>query len=116
MAAVDDETEKPLDPALERVRRRMVRMLLVTMGVTFLGLMAVVAALVYRMADRSAPQPVAVSEAATVSLGPGRSVSDVALDGDGERALLRLAGPDGEELLLIDLASGTPIGRVRLVP
>jgi hypothetical protein len=115
-AALDDETEKPLDPAVENVRRKMVRMLLVTMGVTFLGLMAVVAALVYRVSERREDPAVAVEDAVPVPVGEGRALADAALDAAGERALLRLSGTAGDELLLLDLASGTVVGRFPLTP
>ena len=54
----DDEDEKPLDPAVENVRRKLVRFIVINLGILFVALMAVVLALVYRATqvgeDRSA--------------------------------------------------------------
>lgn len=51
----DEEEEKPLDPNIEKVRRRMVRFMGINLGLLFLALMVVVAALVYK--SRNAPPP-----------------------------------------------------------
>ncbi|GKX33620.1 MAG: hypothetical protein MnENMB40S_12380 [Rhizobiaceae bacterium MnEN-MB40S] len=50
----DEQDEKPLDPEMEKVRRKMVRLLGVSIGVMFIGLMAVLAGVVYKIvsADR----------------------------------------------------------------
>ena len=54
----DDEQEKPLDPAVEKVRRRLVRFIAINLGILFIALMAVVVALVYRATRVSeAPTP-----------------------------------------------------------
>ena len=47
-ALPDNDDEKPLDPAAERVRRKLVRFMAINLGILFLALMAVVAALVYK--------------------------------------------------------------------
>jgi hypothetical protein len=44
----DDLEEKPLDPDMEKVRRKMVRLLAVSIGIMFIGLMAVLGAIVYK--------------------------------------------------------------------
>jgi len=58
--AIDDEEEKPLDPAVEKVRRKLVRFVAINLGLLFIALMAVVAALVYK--SRTAVPPPAVAE------------------------------------------------------
>ncbi len=55
-----DAEEQPLDPAMERVRRKMIRLLAVSIGIMVIGLMAVLAAIVYKI-----NQP--VSEVATAA-------------------------------------------------
>ena len=47
--ALKEEDEKPLDPAMEKVRRKMIRLLGVSIGVMMVGLMAVLCAIVYKM-------------------------------------------------------------------
>jgi hypothetical protein len=51
----DDSEEKPLDPAVERVRRKLVRFVAINLGLLFVALMAVVAAIVYK-SGRSDPE------------------------------------------------------------
>ncbi len=45
----DPNQEPALDPAMERVRRKMIRLLAVSIGVMLIGLMAVLAAVVYKI-------------------------------------------------------------------
>lgn len=45
----DEQDEKPLDPAMENVRRKMVKLQLVSGGIMLLMFMAVLAAIVYKV-------------------------------------------------------------------
>ncbi|AVA22615.1 hypothetical protein ACXHXG_10745 [Rhizobium sp. LEGMi198b] len=86
----DDQEEKPLDPALENVRRKMVRLQIVSVAIMVVSLMAVFGAVVYktmRPAPKAAGQaasnipadaPVAVSAA----LPQGFTVLSTALSGN----------------------------------
>ncbi|WFP77815.1 fimbrial protein [Mesorhizobium sp. WSM4906] len=49
----DEDEEKPLDPAAEKVRRKLIRFMVVNLGLLFLALMVVIGALVYKA--RNAP-------------------------------------------------------------
>lgn len=109
MANVDenDVDEKPLDPEVEKVRRKMVRLLAVSIGIMFIGVMAVLGAIVYRLANDPAegdPSQIASGE---ISLPAGFTVENVALD--GSRVLFYGAdGNDGtRRALIFDTASGT---------
>ncbi|UVC16823.1 fimbrial protein [Mesorhizobium onobrychidis] len=55
MAAADEDEEKPLDPEVEKVRKKLVRFVAINLGLLFLALMVVIAALVYK--TRTAPPP-----------------------------------------------------------
>ena len=44
-----DEDEKPLDPAVERVRRKMVRLLVISVSIMMIGLMSVLGSIVYKL-------------------------------------------------------------------
>ena len=57
---------------------------------------------------RGAP-PADASYAATL-LAPGERIDSTQLDGN--RILLRLSGPNGEELVVLDAASGRVLGRI----
>jgi hypothetical protein len=75
-----DEDEKPLDPAMENVRRKMVRLQLVSAGIMGVMLMAVLAAVVYKV-TQTPGKPASVS-------GPLSVPSDQPLS-------VRAALPDG---------------------
>ena len=48
----DDDDEKPLDPAVESVRRKLIRFMAINLGVLLIALMAVVAAIVYKRSHK----------------------------------------------------------------
>jgi hypothetical protein len=109
-----DEVEAPLDPAAERLRRKLVRLLIVSGGIMMLGLIAVFAAIVYKVGGAESPSADAPGAGtpieASVPVPEGARV--VAADLDGERALLTVEHADGTmSLLLVDLASGAVVGR-----
>jgi hypothetical protein len=85
----DDQEEKPLDPALENVRRKMVRLQIVSAAIMVVSLMAVFGAVVYKTMR---PAPKAASSAAsnipsdapvavTAALPQGFTVQSTALSG-----------------------------------
>ncbi len=67
MSETDEEGE--LDPAMERVRRKLVRLLFVSSGIMVLGLAAVVAGIFYRVSKMEdtarVAEPVAIGVAAS---------------------------------------------------
>ncbi|SKA14220.1 hypothetical protein [Consotaella salsifontis] len=105
-----DEPETPLDPAAEILRRRMVRLLAVSIGVMAVGFMTVVGVIVYRATRPvEAPAFAAKGEPFAVDLPAGTVVRDVSLDGD--RALLHVGGEGGEGMILMDLSTGAVLAR-----
>ncbi|WP_027153489.1 hypothetical protein [Mesorhizobium sp. WSM2561] len=72
MAAADEDEEKPLDPEVEKVRKKLVRFVAINLGLLFLALMVVIAALVYK--TRSAP-PAAPSPAGDIQVPPGEPLT-----------------------------------------
>ncbi len=121
MAATDRDDEAPLDPAAERLRRKLVRLLFVSGGIMALGLIAVFAAIVYKVdgsglereaeaAARSAP-PIE----AHIAIPAGARLVSTELQGD--RALLHLEAPGAaSSLIVIDIGSGRVLGRFSLQP
>ena len=87
----DEQEDKLLDPAMENVRRKMVRLQLVSAGVMLIMLMAVLGTIVYKLtrtdggAAEAAPTTAVVPADAPLNaiaaLPAGFSVSDVALSG-----------------------------------
>jgi len=58
--ADDEQEEKPLDPAMESVRRKMVRLQIVSGAIMFVSLMAVFGAVVYKV-TRTEPSQITAS-------------------------------------------------------
>lgn len=86
--------EKPLDPALERVRAKMLRLLVVSIGTMFIAIFAVLFAIVYKLNAGSAPANVTYEmsvpagfETETVTAGNGE-ISVVGRSADGARLVL----------------------------
>lgn len=113
-SALDQEDEKPLDPAVENVRRKLLRFMLINLGILFVALMAVVAAIVYK--TRSAA-PRAPATTAFPIPGDGALVEGgIALPADsrvvsqslsGDRVSLYVEEPGGlRSIYLYDLAAG----------
>ncbi|EJK78139.1 hypothetical protein [Rhizobium sp. AP16] len=86
----DDQEEKPLDPALESVRRKMVRLQIVSAAVMVVSLMAVFGAVVYKtMRAPVKPASAAASNipsdapvSVTAALPQGFTVQSTALSGN----------------------------------
>lgn len=123
---MDEVAEKPLDPAMENVRRKMVRTLGVSIGIMCIGLMAVAGAIVYKMTSR-APEAGTTPAASAVSVpseGPvearaslpaGFSVERVALD--GSRILFYGKGVGGAaHAYVFDISSGRIVADVAVSP
>ncbi len=95
------------------------RLLFVSGGIMILGLIAVFAAIVYKLAESGEGGASRLSAASPadghIAIPLGHRVVATALDGD--RALLTLVAPDGTtSLLLVDLTSGAALGRYAVEP
>ncbi len=122
----DTETEEqPLDPAMERVRRKMIRLLAVSIGIMVIGLMAVLAAIVYKInqpvggtakqtaiAAPALGQPIGdalVGEA--ITLDPGTRVLSHNLSGSMLSLETRLANGT-RQILVYDVATKRVVARI----
>lgn len=121
MAATDRDEEAPLDPAAERLRRKLVRLLFVSGGIMALGLIAVFAAIVYKLngsgleLQAPAAAPAGPPVEARIAIPAGARLISTELQGD--RALLYLEGPGASATLVaIDIGSGRVLGRFSLQP
>lgn len=74
----DDQEEKPLDPAMENVRRKMVRLQIVSGAIMFVSLMAVFGAVVYK-ATRSESKETAITASGVPSDAPLTSILSLPL-------------------------------------
>lgn len=118
------DEEEPLDPAAERVRRKLVRFMAINLGILFVALMAVVIALVYRAVSTDSEAPAAADSVATnipgeivegeIALPSGARIVGQALSGD--RLALRIRLEDGGEAIVVhDIAHGTTVGRFSVI-
>lgn len=120
---IEVEDEKPLDPEMEKVRRKMVRLLGVSLGIMFIGVMAVLAAVVYKIntpddsevANRAMQSeiPALVSNDLEVILPLGFTTTSFDLDGS-RGAITGLASDGKQHVLIIDLNTGKIISDILL--
>lgn len=120
----DEEQEKPLDPAVERVRRKLVRFVAINLGLLFLALMAVVVAIVYRASRAETPPVAAAPELplpaeggiahGEIALPDGARVTGHALSGGRISLHVELAG-GGRSIFVYDMAANRMVGRFDIV-
>jgi hypothetical protein len=112
------DNDKPLDPTLERVQRRLRRLMLIaglTLGV---GIFAVFGAILYRImtldatpAGNRAPFAVTLTPDA-LGLPADATLASTAVNGG--RLALTYAHGGGHTVVFVDPASGAVVGRVTL--
>ncbi|PYE88720.1 hypothetical protein [Phyllobacterium leguminum] len=122
--------EPPLDPAMEKVRRKMMRLLAVSIGIMLIGLMAVLVAVVYKVtrsdeAETAPPRSDIPGEAVTapvappaiiesqVPLAPGTRLLSQSLSGD-HVSLETLLPDGGTEIIVYDYVKSRIVARMRL--
>jgi hypothetical protein len=118
--AFDEDEEKPLDPAVENVRKKLVRFVAINLGLLLIALMAVVAALVYKSRTTGSPQvsapasdipvpPGSVLEA-EIPLPAGAKIISQSLSGNRIAIDVEFTG-GGRSILVYDIAERRIIGR-----
>ena len=127
---IDEIEEKPLEPELEKVRRKMIRLLGVSIGIMFVGLMAVLAAIVYKVSQPDEEVALADAPAVTGAASPavgfatgpveaalpeGFVVEDVSLDGGNVLFFGRLADFSARAFI-VEAATGTVLGELVINP
>lgn len=118
-----DGEEQPLDPAMERVRRKMIRLLAVSIGIMVIGLMAVLGAIVYKInqpveevgtSTRSQAQGQtlgAALEGEVITLDPGTRILSHNLS-DNTLSLETRLGDGSRQILLYDVATKRVVARI----
>jgi hypothetical protein len=116
----DEDEEKPLDPGVEKVRKKLVRFVAINLGLLFIALMAVVAALVYKSRTASAPQVAAPASdipvpagnvlEADIALPAGAKIISQSLSGNRIALDVELPG-GGRAIHIYDIAERRIIGR-----
>jgi len=112
-----DDEEKPLDPAMEKIRRKMVRLLVVSSSVIVLGLMAVLGSIVYKTNKNSAATsltptgPIAASQ--TVALPKGFVLESTTIDGN---RMWFMGTTEGKHLVIVhDIGTGKTLTEITVV-
>ena len=117
----DENEDKPLDPAVEKVRRKLVRFVAVNLGLLAIALMAVALAVVYKWRAGDVGQPASFALApdappveGEIALPAGAKLVGQALSGD--RVLLTVQLQDGSQAVyLYDIARRQMVGRFAVV-
>ncbi|MDF2373414.1 MAG: hypothetical protein P1V21_21775 [Rhizobiaceae bacterium] len=119
---LDQEEDKPLDPEMEKVRRKMVRLLGISIAIMLVGVMAVLAGVVYKVVKTEDAPSVATNALLVPSQAPlqltaqlpdGFLVAHVALDGN--RVLFHGKGSDGAaRVIIFDMATARIIAEIAL--
>ena len=120
----DEQEEKPLDPVMENVRRKMIRLQLVSAGVMLVMLMVVLGAIVYkvtRLSDQDASQAAALSvpsdapRTAVAALPAGFEISNIALS-SGQILFYGAIGGQASQAIVFDIAAGRIIADITVKP
>ena len=107
------DDEEPLDPAVERIRVKLSRLMVFAVGTLLIGLIAVFVAVIYR--STAEPSRGTTAPQAEIKLLPSASVRSTAIGEAG--ILVTIDLPDGSvDLVVLDPASGAVRGRTTLRP
>jgi len=111
-----DDEEKPLDPAMEKIRRKMVRLLVISSSVIIVGLMAVLGSIVYKANKNLAARtelagPIAPSQ--TVTLPKGFALETTTIEGN---RIWFMGTADSKHLIIAhDIATGKTLTEITVV-
>jgi len=118
--SLQDE-EEPLDPKVEAIRVKMVRLLAVSGGIMFFGFMSVMAAIVYKWNDLSSSNPTPASEVVsvdqnTIAIPKGAKILSTSGAGLGVVITLQLAQlADGTTIIQRHSSSGKLTSRFSVI-
>jgi hypothetical protein len=115
----DVDDEKPLDPATEKVRKKLVKFSAVFMGLNMVALMAVLGAIVYKIGGYGADAPAAAVGGAPVEPGFERLIDVpggtkvLGASRNGNEVTLTLQMPDGKTAIwFYDVANAQVTGKL----
>lgn len=120
---LNDDEDKPLDPAVENVRRKMVRFMGINLGLLFIALMAVVAAIVYKSRTAVPDVPPAAGLQAPADGGMVEGLIELPIGSklvsqslSGDRVSIYVEETNGARTLYIyDLTAKRMVGRFAFV-
>jgi hypothetical protein len=115
-----NDEDKPLDPEVERVRRKLLRFMIINLVILFVAFAAVIGGFIYKSTSLAPKRPAgqeagiqphsgAEAVAGTIAIPAGARIVSQTLS--GEEALLGLEFADGSRsFLLYDLKAGRTLG------
>lgn len=106
---MSNQEEEPLDPAVEAIRVKMVRLLAISGGIMMLGLMAVLISIVYKVTQDSSPAPKAAAASTDNEIVIPAGAQVVQTSQSGGRITLTLRLQDGATAIQVHDASGALI-------
>jgi hypothetical protein len=120
-----NDDEKPLDPEVERVRRKLLRFMIVNLVILFVAFAAVIGAFIYKSSHaskrtaeqeaQSRPPSGADAVIGTISIPAGAQIVSQTLA--GKEVLFGLELADGSRsFLLYDLGTGRMLGTYAVKP
>jgi len=120
-ASFADEDEKPLDPAVLRVQARLRRLMLIA-GLTLgLGILAVFAAILYRIVTldttstaKGMPPDAAIPTLSLAAIGLSADAKLISSALDGTRVALTYQTAEGATVIVVDTRSGAVISRLNV--
>lgn len=116
--------DEPLDPRLESMRLKMVRLLAGSIGIMIAGVMAVLIVIVYKVTRDTPPEaplsagigvPVDAPLVERIALPEGFRPQSVSLDGN-RIAFYGTSAEGLRQLHLFDTGTGNPLGSIELGP
>ena len=125
-APQSNDDEKPLDPEVERVRRKLLRFMIINLAILFIAFAAVIGGFIYKsssLAPKRTAEQEALSRApsgadavaGTISIPAGARIISQTLA--GKEVLLGLELADGSRsFLLYDLGTGRTLGTYAVKP
>jgi hypothetical protein len=120
MAVLNEPDNTPLPGTVFTPRQvRVLKIAVIVMGILLVGGFAfVLAAIVYQASkagqDRAVPQATLEGVESALPIPKAATIGSMSLDGD--RLALHLNSPEGTEIVVIDLATGKIVSRIRLQP
>ncbi len=112
---LDDDEEKPLDPAVERLQMKLKGLLLVSSLIMGLGLVAVLSAIIYRVVKDDGGSGFGDKTFIEAQVPDPLTGDVVSTALDGGRMAITLRTDKGLRVLIVDMASGEMQHRIDLV-
>lgn len=108
--AQEVEEEQPLDPEVELVRRKMLRLMIVSIGIMGIGLFSVLGAIVYKLGSETGPG--GEIRESNLSLPQGSRITGSSVG--TERLVLEVTHADGgKTFIIVNTNTGRIVSRIR---